>query len=213
MRRLLSALSLMLAVTNCQAAVITQYTNTTVFTSLLGPGYFQSDFSTLGSGPQAAATVTLNGGAPVLGVDFSTRNPADTAVGGGLYVINSAGLPKVLSTMSGGDALTVTGSFSAIGGNWFLSNSADAFTPGGVTLTFSDGTSFTISSTALGNSFRGFISDTPLSFVIIKPATSGGGAFVSMDNLSVSLVPEPSGMVCLLSGLSLLGFHRRRSQH
>jgi hypothetical protein len=71
-------------------------------------------------------------------------------------------------------------------------------------LLLSDGTTFNLS-----DGFRGFISDTPITFA---QSTGGGtGDSVGFDNFTTVVVPEPSSALLLgIFALALASQHRRR---
>ena len=103
----------------------------------------------------------------------------------------------------------------AMGAHWNLRG------PGGpgsnLTLNLVDGSTYTFVDyypNTLGASFRGFVSDTAFSSIVLTEGTSGGGLGIEtfqMDNLKYAqAVPEPETYAMLLAGLGLMGFVARR---
>ncbi len=113
--------------------------------------------------------------------------------------------------------LTFTSNVTAVGGNFFKTNSANNFVSSGLTITVIDSgstsTTFTPSGAYVdttGGSYRGFVS-APGSYItsITLSAPAGGapiGFFNNVDNLTV--IPEPASAV--LFGLGALGLVARR---
>lgn len=188
---------------NAGAATIIQFTDQATFESLLTPTVFRNDFASLTPGPQGANSVSSSGGSPFVSLVISSLTSTGTATGGNLWLAASASVPRGLGTLTASDQLQLQAGFSAIGGNWFLSDVNDAFVAGTVQLTFNDGTMFSIASTTLAESWRGFVSDTPLASVRVTPVTAN--LFVTVDNLAV--VPEPASASLALAAA---GFFLRR---
>ncbi|RYD22903.1 MAG: PEP-CTERM sorting domain-containing protein [Verrucomicrobiaceae bacterium] len=189
-------------------AAITQFTDRAAFLSALSSDYLSTDFSSLTPGDQGAtSTSTPFGPGPTLIIE--TRNSTNTAAGDNLWVSDIGDLNTALgasTTYSDQLRFSSAGGFFAIGGDWFLGDIDDNYLSGSVVLTFSDNSTFTINSTSQANSFRGFISDAPLTSVLLSPGDPGNVAgWVTVDNL---VVPEPSA--ALLSGIAGLGVVLRR---
>lgn len=202
------ALSL-LAGSGAPAAII-QFTDRAAFLAALPPGYFSTDFSSLTAGDQTVTHVTLNGGSPSLNVIVASRNGADSAAGETLWLADTGNVVTGLgNSTTFSDQLAISApSFTAIGGDWFLADIDDDYVAGGVTLTFSDSTVFNVASTSQPGSFRGYISDAPLSGLKVSaPDPNLTNGWVTIDNLVVS-VPEPGSAVFL--GLALTGMFLRR---
>ncbi|WP_229217434.1 PEP-CTERM sorting domain-containing protein [Massilia forsythiae] len=109
--------------------------------------------------------------------------------------------PIVFSNFSGGA--------SAFGGNFFTSDLAGQYAPGGnVVLTATDGTSLTYSlNGTTQSSFLGFVSDAALSSVSLS---TDGGVYWATANDVVLAVPEPATYGMLLAGLGFVGLMGRR---
>ena len=129
--------------------------------------------------------------------------------GGGLYGAGGAGgdvwlsnnyqnNPIVFSNFSGG--------VEAFGGFFFPTDFAGNATSGDVVLTAIDGTVITYNLTAATpGTFLGFVSDTPLSSVIL----GASGGYWPTANDVVLAVPEPAAYGMLLTGLGLIGWAAR----
>ena len=208
---LILSLSLM-AGSGARAATLTEYTDRAAFLAALAPGYLSNNFSTLAAGIQTSATLSFSGGSPSINVDLTTRDGSDSLPGGPLYVCNTSTVSNAPGTGRRTDKLSISApAFTAIGGDWFISGVNDEFVAGEVTLTFSDGTIRTVNGTDQPNSFRGYISDAPLTGVKVI-ATNTALGWTTIDNLVISVpasVPEPGSVLFL--GLAMAGnFLRRR---
>jgi len=101
-----------------------------------------------------------------------------------------------------------SGSVSAFGGYFFPSDVFGQYTAGSVILTAIDGTVSTYNlADANTSSFLGFVSDTPLSSVVLG---TDGGQYWPTANDVVLAVPEPATYGMLLGGLALVGVAARR---
>lgn len=85
-----------------------------------------------------------------------------------------------------------------------------------VTITASDGTTFTVSTTALTQTFYGFTFNAPVSTLTISVASENGG-YVLLDNFCIgtggsdpSDTPEPVTLVLVGLGLVLMGCLKKR---
>jgi len=70
-------------------------------------------------------------------------------------------------------------------------------------VTLSTGDIYDISSNIFSPAFFGFVSTTPVSWIIITQLGQGGPGSWSMESPSVSTVPEPSSVILL--GFGVLG--------
>lgn len=114
---------------------------------------------------------------------------------------NTSYTPIVFSNFSGG--------VSAFGGNFFGTDVAGGFVPdANVVLTALDGTTLTYTlAGATTDSFLGFVSDAPLTAVVL--GTDGRDYWPTANNV-VLAVPEPATYGMLLAGIGLLGAAARR---
>jgi hypothetical protein len=211
-RRLLTSAAASLVFAGTAAAQSTVYTTLASFLANVAPG---------------AITETFNGAAfapgSLLASPFSFAvggtTVTATAAGGStpIYISESAGpTGKWLGNAFGNQALTLTFSgaaVTAIGGNFFLSNSADAFVSGPMSISLSDGTSVTFTPGAFTD-FRGFVS-AGAAITSVTMAAPGTSRFNSVDNLVLgsrltSVVPEPASIVLTATGLFAIGLTARR---
>jgi hypothetical protein len=102
-----------------------------------------------------------------------------------------------------------TGGVNAFGGNFFGSDIEGAYVPdANVILTAVDGSTLTYTlAGATTDSFLGFVSDAPLTSVVL--GTDGGDYWPTANNV-VLAVPEPATYGMLLAGIGLLGVAARR---
>lgn len=108
-----------------------------------------------------------------------------------------------------------SGGVGALGGNFFASNIAGAFTSGDITVTATDAdgaVSRTLTVATL-DSFLGFVSSTgwltSASLSAVQPV-DGGFIWPTVDNLVLAAVPEPGTYALLMAGLGFVGFMARR---
>jgi hypothetical protein len=194
-------------------AAIVQYTDRTTFLAALSGGSLTSDFSSLTPGNVGSTTLTVFGANPGAALLIESRNGTNTFAGDELWLSDTGTLDTAL-----GNSTTLTdqlrignaGGFFALGADWFLGDIDDNHLAGSVILTFSDNSTFTITSTSQANSFRGFISDSPLTSVRVAaadPANVQGWA--TIDNIATA-VPEPSALlVAGIAGIGAMGIRRR----
>ncbi len=190
-------------------AAITQFNDRSAFLAALPNGYLSTDFSNLTPGEQGTTTLTLFGANPGASLFIETRNAANDFAGNNFWVSDEGDLDRALGAATTySDQIRITGTFHAIGAEWFLGDIQDNYLAGTVTLTFSDGSTYDVSSTSRAGSFRGFISDTPLSSVRITPDDPANVAgWATIDNLAI---PEPSTSLLSAGGLLAVTLLRRR---
>jgi hypothetical protein len=138
-------------------------------------------------------------------------------------VVQFSGL---LATSSRNQALIITsksGNFNAIGGYFYTGNGTGAYQSGtSTTITVTDGVTtasdtYTPFSTTNG-SFRGFISDLPITtLTIAAPGSQVPSRYATMDNLRVGSTlaatdaPEPGTLALLtVAGLGMVGIATRK---
>ncbi len=183
------------------AAVTTVYTSQASFSAAVAPGSYFEDFTR----PTFAIAPALFFNGP--GFTYAARASTQTGAPSQVYLSGS-----FLGNAFGNEPLTLTftsGNPTAVGGNFYLSNSDDEFAVGPVTITLSDGTVTTFSPTSAADSYRGFISTVPIA--ALSFAAPGSLRFNTIDNLTVGVgvVPEPSTWLLMAFGVAGL-LHVRR---
>jgi hypothetical protein len=188
MRKML-ALSMLLAPTSALHAATIIYTNESDFLSYIASGYYLEEFDgLLNPLPHSRTFGPVNGH----GYTVSTNS--------GLYAN-----PSALTTFSPQDAMLFTFSgtpATAVGGIFAATDDAGAVIAQNVTIESNDGTSSIVNPSG----FVGFISDTPITWVSVTGAGTGGTYFPQADHFYVGAsVPEPAmllgsaiGAYCLL---------------
>ncbi len=209
-----TTLLLPLLLTATAPAAIVQYTDPASFLAALNqPGAFFTDFSSLSPGDTGVISLFFSGGTPNVSLTIESRNADNTLDGNFLWVADDGDLDRALgvSDFNDNQLLIAAAGLYAIAGNWFLGDIGDNYLAGSVTLEFSDASTFDVDSDAFGNSWRGYISDTPLTGLWVRPTdpdqTDG---WVTVDNLTAA-VPEPSA--ALLGGLAAIGTLLRRRKN
>lgn len=193
------AAAALLAAAGAQAA-ITMYTSQIDFRNAILGGYIDS-YDNLAPGPLPASLFRV-----VVSTGYRITSP------GGLYGAGPAGtFDYWLSNQNPASTITFSelGNLSGFGANFFTSDAAHQYLPGGtlvLSATDADGTiDFTLPDSNF-NSFVGFLSDGPLASVTVRSAD--GQAFPSV-NLAILAVPEPSTGGMLLAGLGVAGWLAR----
>lgn len=191
-RHALSAATLALLTAPAFAATAV-FTDATAFLSQLAVGAYTESFDALADLP--AGPVSFAGGA----FSYSLAAPSDLYASGAF-----------VGSSQPDEALTISflgGKVQAVGANFFATNLSDAFQVAAMELTLSDGTVLRFTPGSEADSYRGFVSDVPISTLAI----SGPGAFryAGLDNLTVGIsavspVPEPGRALLLALGLAAL---------
>jgi len=196
--RLIPALALGL-LSAASMATTTTYTTSASFLAQVAAGAYTETF-TLASQPPVGP-VSFSGG----GYAYTVSAP------GNLYASGS-----FLGTNLPDEALTITftsGNVKAVGGNFYATNLSDAFQSVAMTLTLSDGTTTTFTPTAVASSFRGYVSTTSITSLVIS--SPGVSLYAGIDNLvvgtAVAVVPEPAAWALMSLGLAGLLVARRRA--
>jgi hypothetical protein len=183
-------------------AATTTYTSPAAFLAQVAPGAYTETFTL---DPDSGPSFSFSGGA------F-----AYTATASGETDVYLSG--DFLGNFTSNQSMTLTftaGLPTAIGGEFFITDSADNFVSAPVTVTLSDGTTSTF--TPVGNQstgFRGFTSTVPItSLTMVIPGLSN---FNTLDNLVVGkavVVAVPEASTWLMMGLGLAGVALVRRQH
>jgi PEP-CTERM motif len=182
-------------------AATTTYTSPAAFLAQVAPGAYTETFTL---DPDFGPSFT-----------FSSGGFAYTAVASGGTDVYLSG--DFLGNFSSNQSMTLTftaGSPTAIGGEFFITDSSDNFVSAPVTVTLSDGTTSTF--TPVGDQstgFRGFTSTLPIASLTM--AIPGSLRFNTLDNLVVgkavvAAVPEASTWLMMGLGLTGLALVRRQ---
>ena len=200
------ALAALLATAGAAQAAITVFTSQAAFnaaTASPGTDTF-AGFSIVGSTP---SPITRTAGIYTYSAD---AGPAGSFFGGGTTA------NPFLSTNTATDTVSFFGFSPGVvgfGGNFFGSNVSGLFAAGDMTVTATD-SSGTVTQTIVGATqagFLGFVSSSAiLSATLSSVQPTTGFLWPSVDNLVLSVVPEPGTYAMMLAGLGVLGFMARR---
>jgi hypothetical protein len=191
-----AALSLLSAST---FAATTVYTSSAAFLPQVAAGSYFNSFT--GLADPAAGPVTFSGS----GFSFAASAPSDLIL-----------TPGFLSTSQIDEALTInftSGNVTAFGGNFFAVDFNNTFQAVSLTLTLSDGKVETFTPSSLSNSYRGFVSTSPITSLVIS--APGQSLYGSLDNFTVGQtlpVPEPGTLSLWALGVAGLMAVRRHRQ-
>ena len=180
-------------------AATTTSTDSASFLAALAPGAYTNAFTAATF--SSAASYSFSGG----GFGYTVAaSPGQTYLSG-----------TFIGNFTANQVLTVTftaGAPTAVGGEFFITDSLDNFVSAPVTVTLSDGTTTTFTPTSEANGFRGFTSTAAITSLTM--AIPGAGNFNTIDNLvvgNVAAVPEAG--TWLMMGLGLAGLAFMRRQH
>jgi hypothetical protein len=204
---LLAVLAPFAGVTSAAHAASQIYTNEASFLAALQPGSSTENFTSAGN--TSALSYSYSGS----GLGYTVTAPGTTVFQAGTNISTTLPSPLVFTF--------TTGNVTAVGGNFFLVNSANEFQSGPVTATLSDGTTATITPTSTSTgTFLGFISPTAItSLTFSTPAGGAGGVglYNAVDNLTVgtavpgnTTAPEPGSLALLLSVAGVAGMVIRK---
>jgi hypothetical protein len=186
----LAALVALLGASAAAQATITTFTNQASFVALTSATV------------DGFADLTIN---TALGATSLARTGYSVTTETDLYVVPVASA-IALSTGNFSDTLTL-GSFSspllAVGGNFYGTNILGEVAGGALTVVATDINGLTRSVSVTGGSasgFLGFVSDVPLVSVVVGMSVANTDRFASLDNVSISAVPEASTWLLMLAG-------------
>lgn len=160
---------------------------------------FTSSFQGSGAFSSGSLTFTPASGSSELGV--WTTAPTQGPFDGTPYLLDGFG--DVFTVTAAGGAAFTLDSFSAALG-WYTSG---APTPITVTYALAGGGTSTATYT-LTDTFTTFAPGLEVTAATFDMGTLGG--YMSLDDLTVSSVPEPAPATLMISGLALAGFIARR---
>jgi hypothetical protein len=180
-------------------AAITVYTTQTAFVNhVVAPGY--DTFDDLRYEPYPD-TLNRHAGAYSYSAYSAGGLWGAGGTGGDWWLSNTYSHNPIVFSGFGGNVW-------GFGGYFFPTDVTGNYTPGSVILTAIDGTVLTYNlADATTGSFLGFVSDTPLTSVVL--GTDGGDYWPTANNV-VLAVPEPATYGMLLAGLGLVGAAARR---
>jgi hypothetical protein len=194
-RQLTTALALGVMSVSAFAAT-TVYTSSSSFLAQAAPGYYTETFNGLSSTPEGAFAFSSGAFA------YNISAPGFTYASGEFL---GTSLPDAALTIS-----FTSGNVYAVGGNFFAVNYSDAFQSVVISLGLSDGTVVSFTPTSQTDSYRGFVSTTAITSLVIS--SPGVSLYGSVDNLTVAAaVPEPASWALASLGIAgLAAFARRR---
>lgn len=197
LHRLLPAVALAAFTLPSLAAPTTVFTSSSGFLAFLNGGGYTENFNSVGSLPAGPAAFSGNG------FSFSVSAPADLVAVAG-----------TLGTSSEVDSLTITfgSGVNAFGGNFFASDFSGGFWAAEVALTLSDGTVETFSPSSFADSYRGFVTTADIASVTFTaPTALFTTVYATIDNLTISHVPEPGSFALVALAAAGLFASRRRA--
>lgn len=192
-RHLVPAIALV-AMAASSFASPTVFTSQADFLAHVQPGSYTENFDGLGNGPAGPQSF---GTGPFA---FTASSSQDLYLAGGF-----------LGTSQENDALTVNfgAGVNAFGADFFAVDLMDAWQAATLTLTLSDGSSFSFAPASLADGYRGFTSEVAITSLTISGP--GNSLYASLDNLTVGNgVPEPASLALVgLAGVALFATRRR----
>lgn len=201
------ALLSVFVVSGATSAFATYYTNEATFVAAINPSYYLEDFNgwTFGNPLNGSQTTWAAPGGNGYGWTAGTVN------GLGLYSNISA-----LSTNNANDPLTFTFSGNpvmAFGGYFCNSDISGNVIPGDVTLSFSDGSTQTLTNVLNGTTFFGYTGNVALVSAQVGVTSSATNNWPQADHIytgTTAAVPEPATFLAIGAGVAALAISRRR---
>ena len=192
----LAALTVTLAAALPAGAATTIFTSPASFAAQLAPGSYTETFVGLNTPVNNATSLAFAGG----GFAY-TVSQASGLYGVGTFI--GTGIPNVPLTIT-----FTSGNVTALGGEFFNTDAFDSFQSTPVTITLNDGTTTTFTPADFSSSFRGFVSTSLITSLVLS--APGGVQYAGLDNLTVGAVPEPSSWALMILGLGALTAAARR---
>lgn len=195
-----------LAGSNAAIAGTITYTSQSSFTAAIDSGYFTQTFNSIGFGSKPSP-MDLSGGGYTISAATTKSTFYNTGSGLDVWLSTNESATGIIFTFSG----TLP---TAVGGNFFLSNSAGNPTGGPITVELSDSTQINLASTS-STSFAGFTSDVGITSLTVL--TPNAPDYATVNDLIVgqgatSAVPEPSSLAlagCGIAGALVMAARRR----
>ncbi len=197
--RILSPILTLLALSSLANAATAIYTTEASFLAAitgLPSTYSFDELAPVVVGPIAytGAGFSLSATTPV--AFFNYAQP-----GGDVWISSSRNGDPITFTMSGGNSY-------AFGGYFFSTNSAGDANGASVTVAANDGT-VAATGPSTPSSFIGFVSDAPISSVVVSVSGEMGVNFPTANNVTLGAIPEPSSLG-LVAVAALAGVMTRR---
>jgi hypothetical protein len=210
--KLLTLAALLASATAAQATISIYTTQASYLAAVSAPG--TDSFNTLDPNALSfflASPATRNAGA------YSYRAVST----GSFYVLPHTATDVWLSALTAGAAISLN-TFSAgvrgVGGYLFTVDGGDAVLPTrslSIAATDGSGTNITVFTNTSDSKFIGFVSDGPLTSVVINVVGATANTYVTMNDITLgaaAAVPEPASVLLMLGGVAGLLARSRRQR-
>jgi len=174
------------------------------FLPRLGSGYYIERFDRF-----AAAYVNVPSPQSFVSATGEFSYSISSTSGEDLYIISPEGVGRAVSVLDSKDNLLINfagSNVTAVGARFFMTDYEGNPATGTVTVRLSDGTSVSINSStsSIEGLFRGFVSDTPIAWLLVKGTeTQGAMQWPAFGRFYVGTsVPEPGGFALGMCGLA-----------